>query len=39
MNKPTEFLRRHATLLVSVTIVFGLYVLTRDRTLSKIETQ
>jgi len=39
MNRPVGSVRRRATLLVSVAIVIGLYVMTRERTLSKAESE
>lgn len=37
MNRPPGSVRRRATLLVSVAIVVGLYVMTRERALSRAE--
>ncbi len=39
MNRPPGSVRRRATLLVSAAIVIGLYLMTRERTLSKAESE
>src|SRR5688500_9261073 len=39
MNRPPGSVRRRATLLVSAAIVVGLYVMTRERALSKAESE
>ena len=39
MNRPFGSVRRRATLLVSAVIVISLYVMTRERALSKTETE
>src|SRR5581483_2548450 len=39
MNRPPGSLRRRATLLVAAAIVIGLYVMTRERTLSQTESE
>ena len=39
MNRPPGSVRRRATLLVSAAIVISLYVMTRERTLSKTESE
>src|SRR5690242_18362743 len=39
MNRPRGSLRRRATLLVAVGIVIGCYVMTRERALSKAESE